>query len=73
VYKLQVELFQYASEKINTGIPEIDVFEDLKSLDITINPDVDTVDSYGDNNKYRAEAVDILFNENNPFGEINNA
>ena len=32
VYKLQVELFQYASEKIDTGIPEIDTFESLKTF-----------------------------------------
>ena len=32
VYKLQVELFQYASEKIDTGLPEIDAFESLKSF-----------------------------------------
>jgi len=38
VYKLQVELFQYASEKINTGISSIDVFENLKSFDDTIVP-----------------------------------
>jgi hypothetical protein len=31
VFKLQVELFQYASERIETGIPDIDVFETLKS------------------------------------------
>jgi hypothetical protein len=42
VYKLQVELFQYASEKIDTGISEIDVFESLKTFS------VDTADSaYG--------------------------
>ena len=33
VYKLQVELFQYASEHIDTGHKEIDVFETLKSYD----------------------------------------
>lgn len=33
VYKLQVELFQYASEKINTGMPELDVFQSLKTFD----------------------------------------
>lgn len=33
VYKLQVELFQYASEHIDTGYKDIDVFETLKSLD----------------------------------------
>jgi hypothetical protein len=38
VYKLQVELFQYASEKINTGIESIDIFETLKSFDDTIVP-----------------------------------
>lgn len=31
-YKLQVELFQYSSEKIDTGVPEIDVFEPLKTF-----------------------------------------
>lgn len=38
VYKLQVELFQYSSEKIDTGIKEIDVFETLKSFDDEIVP-----------------------------------
>lgn len=33
VYKLQVELFQYASEHITTGIKEIDIFETLKTFD----------------------------------------
>ena len=33
VYKLQVELFQYASEYIDTGHKDIDVFETLKSYD----------------------------------------
>ena len=33
VYKLQVELFQYASERIDTDVPEIDVFETIKSFD----------------------------------------
>ena len=32
VYKLQVELFQYASERIDTGIPAVDAFESLKSF-----------------------------------------
>ena len=31
-YKLQVELFQYSSERIDTGIPEVDVFETLKTF-----------------------------------------
>lgn len=32
VYKLQVELFQYSSERIDTGIADIDAFESLKSF-----------------------------------------
>jgi hypothetical protein len=32
VYKLQVELFQYASEAIDTGIADIDAFETLKTF-----------------------------------------
>lgn len=34
VYKLQVELYQYASERIDTGIGDIDVFESLKTFDV---------------------------------------
>lgn len=157
VYKLQVELFQYSSERIDTGISSIDEFETLKSfttnttrskygevvsiavtnrgsgyttaptitfisangtgaaatavlgtgtnagkvirVDITnpgtgytsapsltfsnppaggvtataiatIEANVDKVESFADNNKFKSEAVDILFSETNPFGEI---
>ena len=70
VYKLQVELFQYASERIDTGIPDIDIFETLKSFDVDTNINVDVPDSFGDNNKFKEEAIDILFSENNPFGEV---
>jgi hypothetical protein len=155
VYKLQVELFQYASERIDTGIAEVDVFESLQTFSTnttrskygevtavtmtnpgtgytfaptvtftsssgrdaaatavlgtglnagkvvsvtvtnpgtgyqtapivgftgggganaqataTIQADIDEVQSYGDNNKFRSEASDVLFNETNPFGEV---
>ena len=156
VYKLQVELFQYASEQIDTGIAAVDAFETLKTYNtnITRNPgrvtqitmtnlgsgytSVPTVsfvsatgsgatatairgtsganlnkitgvtitnggtgyqtapvvnfvggggigaqatatveanidsngDSFADNNKFKEEAVDVLFSETNPFGEI---
>lgn len=149
VYKLQVELFQYSSERIDTGLPEIDVFETLKTFStdtnvtstggvtaVTINnqgsgytsatvefrtvskgsgatgtavitdgkitgitltsngagynvsPDVvitgdgtdaaataiirniiDRVESYGDNNTFKQEAQDFVFNTNDPFGD----
>jgi hypothetical protein len=69
VYKLQIELFQYSSEKMTTGIPAIDVFETLKTFDEVKQPDIDVPDSYGDNNKFIAEAQDIGFDSSNPFGE----
>lgn len=154
VYKLQVELFQYSSERIDTGIPEVDAFESIKSFSTntarsnygsvisvevtstgtgyttaptvnfisdsgfgatavavmgtgtnvgkvvsvnvtdggqgyrsaptiefigdgtgavaqaTIKVDIDKVESYGDNNTFKKETEDILFNENNPFGDL---
>lgn len=77
VYKLQVELFQYASERISTGIQEIDNFETLKTLAVdptqtppTVDQRVDVVESYGDNNKFKVEGAAIAFDEDNPFGEV---
>ena len=32
---------------------------------------LDKQDSFGDNNKFKEEAADILFSEDNPFGEVN--
>lgn len=150
VYKLQVELFQYSSERIDTGIKEVDAFESLKTFStdttrtihggvsqiniltggssyttatiqiqsntgwganaeavitdgvitavnvtspgqgyqlsenttITIIGDgqdataeavivhnIDAIDSYGDNNKFKQQAADVVFNEANPFGD----
>ena len=156
VYKLQVELFQYSSEKIDTGMASIDAFETLKTfntnttrtpygevtgvnisyqgtgyataptvaftggsgsgatgtailgadasagkvirVDITdpgvgytspptvvftgggftsvavatstIEANIDKVESFGDNNKFKTQAADVLFNVANPFGEV---
>ena len=150
VYKLQVELFQYSSERIDTGIAEVDAFESLKTMstnttrssfgEVTkvnilsrgtgytaaptivfesssgygaaatatveageviavnivaggsgyqvpptitfigvgsgagatavIETNIDKVDSYGDNNTFKDEAIDVLFSVDNPFGDI---
>ena len=153
VYKLQVELFQYASERIDTGIQDVDVFETLNtfSTNTTRNPNgeitsitmvnqganymsvpdvtfvsssgrgatatavldedlhkvtgititnpgsgyqtppivnitgggginalatatidinIDKTDSFGDNNKFKTQAADVLFSAANPFGEV---
>ena len=157
VYKLQIELFQYAAEQIDTGIKEIDAFETLKTfttnttrspagevtaitvthqgsgyttaptitfvsssgvgaeatavlgtgntagkvirVDITnagtayqtapiisfaggggtladatasIDINIDKPESFGDNNKFKTQSQDILFNVTNPFGEVDN-
>lgn len=159
VYKLQVELFQYASEAMDTGVAAVDAFESLKTfntnttrsvfgtvksvtvtapgtgytsaptvsflsatgygatatavlgsginagkvirVDVTnggtgyqtepvisfiggggqnatavseIEVDIDKPSSFGDNNKFKEESVDVInFDESNPFGEINRA
>ena len=156
VYKLQVELFQYSSEQIDTGVPSIDAFETLKTFNTnttrtpygevtgvtvstqgtgyvsapavsftggngsgatatavlgtgtssgkvirvnvtnggvgyttapsvvftgggfsttavatsSISANVDKVESFGDNNKFKTQAADVLFNVSNPFGEV---
>lgn len=70
VYKLQIELFQYASEKIDTGNEDIDVFETLKSFDVDVNSDIDVPDSFGDNNKFKDQASTLIFDTNNPFGDV---
>jgi len=65
-----VELYSYSSEYINTGDDTIDAFETLKSFDITVNPNTDDQQSYGDNSKFIDKATDVIFSETNPFGEI---
>ena len=69
VYKLQVELFQYSSEKIDTGVKAIDEFETLKSFDVTKQDNVDYQDSFGDNTKFKTQAIPIVFDKTNPFGD----
>ena len=147
-YKLDIELFQYASERIDTGYGVIDDFESLKTFDIdpsvtkfgmidsiqvtnmgenyttatvtitsttgknatatavisngsisainvtnpgtgykdatvviagdgtdasataTLINNIDKVDSYGDNNSFKREAESFVFNDRNPFGEV---
>lgn len=78
VWKMTIELFQYSSERLDTGIPNIDAFETLKSFDesalsntpdSTVNVGIDKPDDYGDNRKLQEEANNIGFDANNPFGE----
>jgi hypothetical protein len=69
VYRLEVELFQYASEIIDTGIQPLDEFESLKTFDVTKQTNVDNQQRAGDNNKFKSQATAITFDVNNPFGE----
>jgi hypothetical protein len=69
VYKLEVELFQYASERIDTGMKEVDAFETLKSFDPDINADVGNAGKYGNNTQFQEKAADVVFDNNNPFND----
>lgn len=70
VYQMTVELFRYGSEQISTGVDDIDVFNSLKSTDITVNANPDVPQSYGDNTKLNTKKTDRFFNKNNPFGNL---
>lgn len=70
VYQLTIELFRYSSEKMATSVPEIDIFETLKSADVTVNPSADTPNSFGDNDKFKDKAPADFFNPGNPFGNL---
>lgn len=67
-YRLEVELFQYSSEVINTGVEEIDVFETLKTFDVEQQDNIDLPDSYGNNNVFLDEASSIVIDTNNIIG-----
>lgn len=77
-FKLTIELFQYSSERIDTGVPAIDSFETLRSFDATKlsetpdennNVGIDSPDNYGDNRKFRDQFQSISFDPTNPFSE----
>lgn len=71
VYTLTIELFQYSSERMETGIPEIDIFESLRTTDTTKQPSIDTPDSFGDNQKAKAKwAAGVGVPTNNIFGDL---
>lgn len=69
VYKLQVELFQYSSEKLETSVKAIDDFESLKTFDVDQQTNVEIPDGFGNNNRFKTEANNIVFDKTNPFGD----
>lgn len=69
-YQMTIELFRYSSEKIDTGIAEIDVFEIAHTTDTTLRPDLDTLLREADNKKFTERTTDLILDTNNPFGDI---
>ena len=68
-FKLTLEVFEYSHERFETGIPEIDVFNDLYTP-APGSPEEAAMDPFDDSIEIQAEADDLLdFSENNPFGD----
>jgi hypothetical protein len=81
-FQLTCELFQYSEEKMNTGVPEIDVVEDINGYNITLSLGAtggtgnftkgDTVYQFGNGaitgsvESAIAKATVVSFNPNNP-------
>jgi len=69
VYRMNVELFRYSSEHITTGVEEIDVFESLKSEDVSVNATPPS-DSGATNATLKTKKADQFWNPGNPFGSL---
>ena len=67
-WKIDIELFQYSSEKISTGLEEIDKFEEEKSHDIKIGNTVEEPMSWGDNLSIEEESSKFVVIKKNPLG-----
>ena len=77
-YNIKCDVWEYSSERFNTGIQEIDELEDkyttsqqhFMSPD-TIDFDEQNQDVFADNLEFDEEAVGVVdFSENNPFYDI---
>jgi hypothetical protein len=69
-YKMNVSMFRYSSEKIDTGINAIDIIEDKHTADVSKRADIDTLKRGADNNKFKSRASEFVFSNNNPFGDL---
>lgn len=67
VFKLTVEKFRYSSEKLDTGISEIDSFNELATSG---THQVEVPQSFGDNERLRTKADQFTFSVSNPFGDV---
>lgn len=76
VYDLTCELFEYSSERFDTGVTEIDEISTKFSMDIfsstTGNTAINAIDPLSDNENIQTEANALLdFSEDDPFHEGN--
>jgi hypothetical protein len=77
-YNIKCDVWEYSSERFNTGIQEIDELEDkyTTSQQHFISPDTidfeeQNQDVFSDNLEFDEEAVGVVdFSENNPFYDI---
>ena len=77
-YNIKCDVWEYSSERFNTGIQEIDELEDKYTTSQqhfitpdTIDFDEQNQDVFADNLEFDEEAVGVVdFSENNPFYDI---
>jgi hypothetical protein len=69
-YKMTIELFRYSSEKIDTGVNDIDAFEQTHSTDIDIRSSLDELLRGADNTKVNERKDNFVLDVNNIFGDI---
>jgi hypothetical protein len=69
-YKLNVELFVYSSERMNTDTPEINEFEDLLSQSKSVRSDPGTAKGAQNNRDLLDKASTFIVETGNPFGSF---
>lgn len=69
-YKMTIELFRYSSEKIDTGVAEIDKFATVHSTDVNVRSDLDDLLRGADNTQFTDRATGLVLDTDNPFGDV---
>ncbi len=72
IYQLQVELFRYSSERINTGDEDVDIFEDENTYDINEQDDPIEDLGYAENETIVEDGDSVIVKKPNPFANIGN-
>lgn len=70
-YSLTIELFRYSSERMDTGIAEIDAFEAKLSTDTALNKPIEDQAQHKPNNQEFIDRAKLFtINSRNPFGDL---